>query len=412
MHDLVETSDGPDTCGTSAIHIDNRETASRATAGHQPALRRGRGDGSLTQLRNGRWMGRATVSPGVRRTVYGDTKADAQRLMRQASLRAERGEPQPDHRVTVETFLSEWLETTARRTVRSSTFVSYDHYVRRHLVPELGRIRLARLTLEDVDKFLAKKTAEGLSPRTCQYMRSILRSALGWAVKRGRLARNAAALSDPPRVERRPLTPLTPEEAQRLVTAAPGHRLGALFVLALDTGARQGELLGLRWADVDLKACVVRIVRTKHHLNGVTTFDEPKSATSRRTVAFTSTTGRMFRRHRARQLKEKLRAGSKWQSNDLVFTTSTGLPLHASTVTHQFQAFLSGLGIRQQRFHDLRHASTSFLLAQGVPIKVIAERLGHSQISLTLSTYAHLSQELQGEAVARMNSVLSGGRRG
>lgn len=380
------------------------------TATQPHRLRRGRGDGSLTQLPNGRWMGRVTVSPGVRRTVYGDSKADAQRLMRLASLRAERGEPQPDNRVTVESFLSEWLDTTARRTVRPSTFVSYEHYVRRHLIPGLGRVRLARLTPEDVDRFLDLKAAEGLSPRTCQYMRSILRSALGWAMKRGRLVRNVAALSDAPKVERRPPAPLTPEEAQRLVAAAPKHRLGALFVLALDTGARQGELLGLRWSDVDLTAGSARIVRAKQRIKGVTIFDEPKSASSRRSVAFTSTTPRLLKAHRAHQGEERLGAGPKWAGGDLVFASPTGLPLHASTVTHQFQDFLVPLGIRKQRFHDLRHASASFLLAQGVPIKVIAERLGHSQVSLTLSTYAHLSQELQNEAVGRMSDVLTGGR--
>lgn len=381
------------------------------TASESRRPRRGRGEGSLTQLENGRWMARVTVAPGRRRTIYGDSKADTLRRMRDAVSRSERGEPQSDARITVTTFLTEWLEGTAKLSVRSSTYASYAHYVRFHIIPGLGRHRLTRLTPEQVDAFLAEKSASGLSPRTCQYMRAILRSALAWAVKRGRLSRNVAALSNSPKVERPAIVPLALEDARRMVAAASNHRLGALFVLALDSGARQGELLGLKWADVDLYTSQLRIVRTKYRVNGTNVFGEPKSSSSRRTIQFTATTSRMLKRHRSRQLRERLTAGPRWTEHDLVFATDRGVPLHASTVTHQFQKFLAQNDLPRQRFHDLRHCSATFLLSQGVPIKVIQERLGHSQVSLTLSTYAHLSLELQREAVERMEGVLRGGGR-
>jgi integrase len=372
-------------------------------------VRRGRGEGSISELEPGRWMGRVTVAPGRRRVVYGTSKMEVVRKMAGERVRSDTGGANPDARVTVATFLREWLDGPARARLRPSSFASYENYVHRHLIPGLGQHRLARLRPEHIDVFLAAKAVEGLSPRTCQYMRAILRSALAWAEKRGRVSQNAAKLSDAPRVERRELVPLTPEQAQLLVRAAESDLLGALYVVALDTGLRQGEVLGLRWQDVDLDTRTLRVVQVREHVKGPARFGPPKSASSRRGVTFTATTEAFLREHRAYQLRGRLAAGAKWKDSvGLVFTSGTGAPLDASTVTHRFKAFLKSHGLPDQRFHDLRHASASFLLSQGLPVKVVSERLGHSQISLTLNTYAHLAAELQGQAASAMDRILTG----
>ncbi|MEX0781286.1 MAG: site-specific integrase [Dehalococcoidia bacterium] len=353
-------------------------------------------------------MGRITIGYGQRRSVYGHTKAETLKKMRDEIRRAEDGMPSPDGRTTVATFLREWLDGPAKARLKASSFRTYFANVEQHIIPEIGSHRLTKLRPEHVDVLLARKQAAGLSPRSIQYMRAILRSALAWAEKRGRVARNVAALSDAPRVVRQEIHPLTPEQARTLVAACQGHPLGALIVTALDTGIRQGEALGLRWSDVDFERHELRVAQALQRINGAPQFDEPKSATSRRTVALTTLTAGFLRELRTRQKAMRLKAGPEWQDTDLVFTSEIGAPLVGSTVTHQFQRLLVDSGLPRQRFHDLRHASASFLLAQGVGIKAVSERLGHSQITLTLSTYAHIADEIQKDAASRMDALLRG----
>ena len=215
------------------------------------AERRGRGEGSVTQLRKkgvdgaktDRWLGRVTIAPGVRRTVYGATKGECLTAMRKAASKADSGLPQGDNRTTVATFLREWLNGPAQRSVRPSTFTSYRRYVELHLIPHIGRHRLVRLRPEHIDAMLddLAKRENPLSPRSRLHARAVLRTALAWGERNGRVARNVAKLSTPPRAERHEFRGLTPEEARSIVGAATDDPWGALYVLALDTGLRQGE---------------------------------------------------------------------------------------------------------------------------------------------------------------------------
>lgn len=369
--------------------------------------RRGRGEGSVTELRaRGLWMGRVTVRPGQRVTVYGVNKSDALAKMRAVATGAEKGQPLPDRRISTGRFLTEWLEGSARTRLRGSTLHAYQHYTEKHLIPGLGRYRLVDLAPEDVDRFLAAKLATGLSPQTVAHMRAVLRAALSWGVKRGRLVRNVAALSDAPRVEPKRLTPLTAEEARRLVEAARVDPWGALYVLALDTGLRQGELIGLRWQDLDLGSRQLRVVQVRERVNGPARFGPPKSASSRRTVTFTATTEGLLREHKGRQNATRLKSGKEWQDLDLVFTRALGKPVDPTAVSRRFHAFLESNRLPARRFHDLRHDSASFLMAEGEPLKAIAERLGHSSTALVLKTYGHLSSELQNQAAEKMDAIL------
>lgn len=379
-------------------------------------LRRRRGEGSIVQVSHkgvdgataDRWMGRVTIGPGKRRVVYGATQAECLRAMRTAQTKAEQGEPQGDARLTVETFLREWLEGPAQRTVRPSTFAAYRQYTETYLIAGLGRHRLVNLRPEHIDTMLAKLGAREpspLSPRTLQQIRAILRSALSWGERNGRVPRNVAKLSEPPRAVRHQVPFLTAAGARDLVTAAMSDPWGALYVLALDTGLRQGELLGLRWTDVDLGAATLRVSQTRQAIRGKATFGEPKSQTSRRTVTFSATSQRLLTAHRARQNEQRLSRGRRWNDTGLVFTRETGAALDGPTVTHRFQRFLEAAGLPRMRFHDLRHASASLLLIEGQPARAVADRLGHSTTRLTQDTYAHLSP-LQGEAARIMERII------
>ncbi len=234
------------------------------------------------------------------------------------------------------------------------------------------------------------------------------RQALGQAERWGLVTRNVARLAEPPRVPRRDVRPLTPDQARIFLDAIRGERLEALYIVALGVGLRQGQILGLGWEDVDLEGSVLTVRHALQRVDGRLVLVEPKSATSRRVVALPAFVREALRAHRTRQLHDRLLAGSRWHDDPraLVFTTTVGTPLDGIAVTRRFQAHLAGAGLRRQRFHDLRHACASLLLAQGVSPRVVMETLGHSQISLTLNTYSHVIPALGRAAAERMDEAL------
>lgn len=373
------------------------------------ARRRGNGEGSFVKRADGRWAATVLLPNGERKWVYGATRKEVAERMAKVVEDARRGIMPVSGLVTVGDLLDQWL-TGARSTVRPSTFGSYCEIVRLHLKPELGRVRLAKLEPGHVERLLRRKLDAGLSPRRVQYIHAVLRRALGRAVRWGWIGRNVATLVDPPRVRRSEIEPLTPQEIGQLFDALEGERLRALYVLAVSTGLRQGELLGLIWGDVDLVGRRLTVARALQRVGGVPTFVEPKSARSWRTVPLPGLASAALQAHSALQASERERAGARWRGeeglNALVFCTVEGLPLHSSTVTHQFQRILSAAGIRRRRFHDLRHSCATALAGAGVPARVVMELLGHSQISLTMNTYSHVLPDMQREAGRRMDDFL------
>ena len=258
-----------------------------------------------------------------------------------ALMRAhEEKRPIPDQREKVGPFLRRWLDEVARPTLRASTYSSYDDILVAHLIPGLGKIALAKLTPAEVQTFLNRKLEGGLSPRRVQYIHAVLRRALVTAEKWGMVTRNVAKLVDPPRVPKHEITPLTPEQARQLIETAEDDRHLALYVTALGTGLRQGELLGLRWEDVDLDAGRLRVRHTLANVEGELTLLEPKTDRSRRTVMLPDAVVTALRAHRTRQRMERLVVGSRWVDSGHVFTTMHGTPYHAATITRAFQAAL------------------------------------------------------------------------
>ncbi len=303
-------------------------------------------------------------------------------------------------------FLEDWLSDIVRLSVRPKTFVSYRSVVRLHLVPCLGQHPLVELRPADVQAFLNAKAASGLAPRTVAYLRNVLRQALGHAERTELVGRNVARLALPPRVPRREVHPLSPEEARTFLAAIRGDRFEALYLLALGCGLRQGEILGLGWSDLDLDGGTVRVRQALQRVEGRFALVEPKSATSRRIVALPAIVRAGLLAHRERAAQEGPGRALPDGFAELVFTTTIGTPIDGISVTRRFQRILKGAGLPHQRFHDLRHACASLLLSQGVPARVVMETLGHSQISLTLNTYSHVIPALGREAAERMDAVL------
>lgn len=354
--------------------------------------KRANGEGSYKERANGTWECRITLPNGKRKSIYAKSYDRIVEARKQAERDIDKGRDLSAPRQTVEAFLNRWLNDVVKPTVRPSTLESYAGHVRNHIVPELGRYRIEKLTPQDVQAFMSTLTKKGLSPRTVTYSRGILRQALGQALKWGLVTRNVAHLSVPPRSVKQHVMPLSPEQVRTLLLATKDDRLGPLYHVAIATGLRQGELLGLQWEDVDLESGTLTVRRALQVLDGAAQFVEPKTEKSRRALALPGSAVKVLRIQHSRQLADRLAAGARWQGSKwgLVFASTIGTPLNASNVTHRFQEALNGAELPRQRFHDLRHCCASLLLAQNVPARVVMEQLGHSQISLTMNTYSHV----------------------
>lgn len=373
---------------------------------------RGNNEGSIYQRKkDGRWVG--AVSLGYvggklqRKTVYGHTREEAARQLKRVQGEIERGLPVPNDRLTVSRFLTDWLEKTIKPSVRPSTFTAYSLYVNNHLIPGLGRVRLTKLTPQQVEAFMAERAKSGLSPRTVNHMRTILRTALNKAMAWGLVNRNVAALADPRHMPESEPSVLSPEQAAKLLDGVATMRLGALYITALTLGLRLGEALGLQWADVDLNKGTLTVRRALQRIGGKAAFVEPKSRTSRRTVKLPAVTLAVLKDHRKRQLEERLRIKGEWNPDSLVFCNYRGGPLNPSTTTRTFRQVLEKLELPSMRFHDLRHSAATLLLATGTHPRLVMELLGHSQISITMNRYSHVLDSMAAETADRMDAVFA-----
>lgn len=379
------------------------------------ARRRGNGDGSVFRRANGRWAGNVQIGftdgRRVRKVVYGKTRGEVLEKVRELLEVSRRGTVAPGRSPRLDQFLAQWLQTI-EGTIRPSTFTSYSGIVRKHLIPVLGHKPIDRLTVQDIADLLARKRSDGLSSRTSQYVLFVLRNALNKAVRWGVATRNVAQLIDAPRVAHRDVNVLSPDEALRLVTAARDDRLEALWVLALSTGLRRGELLGLSWSDIDLERRQLRVTKALQRITGKgLVLTETKTRRGRRSIILPIGTVEALRRHHARQAEDRRIAGSAWKETQFVFTSARGTPLDGDNlISRPFVRLLERCGLPEMRFHDLRHSCASLLLAQGVAPRVVMETLGHSRIAVTLDTYTHVLPALQREAADAMDRALGTSR--
>jgi integrase len=372
------------------------------------AGRRGNHEGNIRRRADGRWEARITLEGGRVKSFYGQTRAEVvTRLTRAQHERAQGLLIALDERQTVAQYLASWL-ATVKPAVRPRTWTRYEVAIRVHIVPALGKHRLTRLTAQHVQQLYAAKLEEGLASGTVRHLHATLHGALDQAVRLHIIPRNVSDIVTPPRPSRNEMQILTPEQAQTFLRAVSGQRLEALYVLGLTTGMREGELLGLRWRDVDLDAGVLHITSTLHHTRGAWRLDTPKTAQSRRRVDLAPMAADALRAHRTRQLEERLLAGAHWHDHDLVFTRTDGEPIRRSRLLDlEFRPLLAKAGLPPLRFHDLRHTAATLLLLANVPAKVVSELLGHSNVGITLNRYSHVLPSMQRDAAAAMERMLT-----
>ena len=346
------------------------------------------------------WCAQVTIQ-GRRKSIYGKTRALVQRKLRTALANAEQGIMPAPERLTVEAFLERWLADDVSR-LDQYTVKNYTIYVRHHIVPEIGRIRLGQLQAAHVQGLYTALGKKGLAPKTIRNAHGVLRAALEKAVRWDLVPRNVAALATPPKSKPAEFRTLTVEEARQLGRVAQGNRWAPMLMLALTTGLRQGELLGLKWGDIDLVARVLQ-VRRQYERDG--TFSTPKASSQRR-LDLAPAELRALEIQRESQERDCERWGAAYVEQDLVFATHQGRPLIHRNVFREFKRLLKKAGLPSIRFHDMRHTNASLMLGQGVHPKVVQERLGHCQVSITLNIYSHVLPGLGREAVEQLGATL------
>jgi integrase len=381
--------------------------------------RRSAGEGSVYEV-EGRWRGAVTwTEPDGRRrrrVVSGATSSEARDKLDALRRELRLGTLAPaGPTLTVGEYLAGWIERH-RAHVRPSTWRTAESYVRVYLVPALGRHALVRLSSADVERALAAFVSDGrpghpgnpVAPITAAHVRATLRTALAAAQRDGLVGRNAAADARPPQVPHRAVTYLDARNVRRLLAATADESLGPLYAIAATTGLRRGELLGLRWTDVVDGTLTVRRAMARDAAGGWSTA-EPKSARSRRSIPLPGTARATLDRQKARQNIERLAAGSAWQDRyGLVFTDAVGRPLLPEFVSHAFAKSRKRARVPAVRFHDLRHSAATMMLAEGIPLAVISEWLGHAGIAITAAHYAAVVPELRRDAADAMDRALRG----
>ena len=367
--------------------------------------KRAAGEGSVYK-RGNRWV--AQVGSGQTREYKSfDTQREANTWRHKKVNQRRKGLINLNTKITFEEFLKDWL-VIAKNSVRPNTGHQYAQIVTQHIVPMLGNIKLQDLRPDQIQKLYTEKLASGISPRTTRVIHAVIHRALNHALRQGLVIRNVSDAVTLPKVPRKEMQTLDDYQVRQLVQAAEGSGIQTLLWIAVTTGLRKGELLGLKWSDLDWQTGKLKIQRQLQRRKGEgLIFCEPKSASGRRAITLGETTMNRLREYKEGQYLERLQMGDAWEENNLIFPSPKGTPLDQSNMDKVFKECLQEAGLPEIRFHDLRHTAATLMLQQGIHPKVVQERLGHSDISLTLNTYSHVLPSMQDEAAEKMDELLT-----
>lgn len=334
------------------------------------------------------------------------TKKEAERRLAEMLHQIDTGSFMTPGKTTVAAFLERWIEDY-RPNLSPPSYERYRDIVKRGLIPNLGSIALTQLRPEHLQKVYTAMQKEGLSARTVRYHHAVIHVALKTALQWGLIVRNPADSIKPPKIHRNEMQTWDEQEMSQFLKAAKASPYHALFYTALFTGMRRSELLGLKWADVDLVLCQISVCRSLHHLkDGSYVFTEPKSAKSRRTIALPPSATLLLKGHQEKQELDRAMLRMFWTNDDLVFGTLEGKPWRPNTITRAWETMAARAGVKVIRLHDARHTHASIMLKQGIHPKIVQERLGHASIQMTLDTYSHVAPGLQEAAALRFDEVV------
>lgn len=378
--------------------------------------RNAQGGGTIRQRSDGRWEARYTVgrNPGtgkqVQRSVYGATQKEVRQKLAQAVAAIDSGTYTAPSRLTVGGWLDIWTAEYLGG-VKPRTAELYKASVNTYVRPALGALKLDTLNAHTIQGFYNSLSKDrGLSPKTVKNVHGIFHKALQQAVKIGYLRFNPADACELPRVERKEIHPLDENDISRFIEAIKGHRFEAVYLVTLFTGMRQGEVLGLKWENVDFDNGKITVDHQLQRVDGAFSFVSPKNGKGR-TITAAPFVMSVLRHHRAHQAEQQLKAGQLWQGMGLVFCNEIGHHLYPNTVYDSFKRIAAKIGIPSARFHDLRHSYAVAAIRSGEDIKTVQGNLGHHTAAFTLDVYGHVTEQMQKDSAARMegfiNSVLN-----
>jgi integrase len=346
------------------------------------------------------------------------TRADALQYLSGVVSNIQRGDHVDDQRLTVgEYLLDRWLPLMAH-TVRASTWFGYKRSLEQHVIPTLGHVQLQRLSADHLDRLYGELVTSGrvdgrggLSPKTVRSIHATLHKALRDAERKRLVQRNVAPAADPPRAQSREMSTWTRGQVRAFLDGMRDHQLYAAYLLAATTGMRRGEVLGLRWRDVDFDAVPIprlAVQQTVLSVNYQLSFGAPKTKRGRRSIALDPVTVTTLKEHRARQLEERALVADGYNDHDLVFARPDGNPVHPDYFSQAFDRAVIRLKLPKIRLHDLRHTHATLGLAAHIPAKVMSDRLGHATVAFTQDIYMHAIPQLEADAAEQVAALIFG----
>lgn len=351
--------------------------------------KRGNKEGSIYKRPNGKFRAQASLD-GRRISFTGSTRHECQAWLRKMHDQIDQGLTFNGVRILVKDFLAQYLEG-AQLSLRPNIAIQYAGTIRNHIQPEIGEMRLIDLRPEHIDRLYQNRLNKGASNRTVLMVHSVLHRALHKAVEMGYLSRNPADGTTRPRLVQKEMLVLNEDQAYQFLITAGESRLYALYHLAVKTGMRQGEILGLRWDDLDWRTGILQIKRQLQRVDHKGyIFAEPKTRSGRRTIKLGQGTMDALRDHQLAQQQQRCLMDTRWQENNLIFPSTIGTPMDLRNLLKDFKKVIRSSGLPNIRFHDLRHTAATIMLLHGVPVFTVSKVLGHSKPSVTLDIYGHL----------------------
>ncbi len=368
--------------------------------------RRGNNEGSIFRRKDGRWVAEISLN-GRRITKYGKSQKECRGWIKEMLNKIERGLTFDGMQLSLERYMESWLSGKALAR-RVTTVSKYRRYAELHILPMIGKMRLQAITPAHVRAIYMRMQMEGRGARTIQLVHVTLHCAFAQAVREGLIGHNPLDAVERPKVDTQQFQVLTEEQARTFLAASKGHSLETLFYLALTTGMRKGEILGLMWSDVDWDKGILRVERQLQQAGiGSATLTPTKTKAGRRQIKLGKGALAMLTAHRQRQESQKDLTRDRWQEHGMIFTTSIGTYMDQTKVSREFKGILKRAGLPDIRFHDLRHTSISLLLDIGTPINTVQSRAGHTKASVTTDIYGHAMAHSQEVAAERIEELVT-----
>lgn len=368
--------------------------------------KRGQNEGSIYIRKDGRIIGAVSIQ-GKRIEKSFKTKTDAREWLKQTISQIDSGLNFQGAQYITSDYLQDWL-VTKKNHIRPNTLKQYEQVIKQHIDPVIGSIKLRDLTPIMLQKFYNRKLENGTSENTVALIHRVLRCALRQAYMMGLIVRNPLISIRCPKPTRKEMKILNEAQVRNLLLASKGTNLEALLHLAVTTGLRMGEIIGLKWEDLEMNSATLKVQRQVQREKGRgLVFSQPKSLKSRRVIILGSTTVEKLKQHFHQQDWSRLIAGERWEENNLIFPNTVGRPMEHSRLLKEYKEILGMAGLPIIRFHDLRHTAATLMLQAGIHPKIVQETLGHADISLTMNTYSHALPTLQREAAEKMDELVT-----